>query len=89
MQHHLDFWVPVGCLILACVGLAGIIASLLYPKKKPEPDPIPALPFDGKCGVCGLEHGSNAAWDSDLRACVTALLAVVPKRGDHGRFAKR
>ena len=90
-MKHLDFWIPMVGLLLASAGLAALLAYVVCRNKKPEPDPIPlpALPFNGKCGVCGVEHGSNAAWDGDLRACVTALLALVPKRGDHGRFTKR
>lgn len=102
MQHHLDFWIPVAGLILFCAGLAFLIAGKLSPKKKDldisayklAPIDMDAplegrLPFVGACQVCGLEHGSNAAWDGDKQACVDALLAIVPKRGEHGRFAKR
>ncbi len=50
---------------------------------------VKAAVLYGKCGACGLEHGSDAARDGNKQACIDALLAKMPKRGEHGRFAKR
>jgi len=105
MKLPADYWIGIAACLVVSAGVALIVASLRRKSFKPQVEPLPILTdvfiadidasrvYTGtitrKCSVCHLEHGSDAAWDGNKQACIDALLAKIPKRGEHGRFAKR
>ncbi len=101
MKFGTGLWFPASGLILLGAGLAYLLACKFRPTKEPDISDYKLAPLDmnaplegarrffGECHVCGQTHGSDAARDGNKQACIDALLAKMPKRGEHGRFAKR
>jgi len=67
-------WLLVAGILLAALGLAGVVRALLRPAARPAVRPLPTSDVDGH--QHGHEHGERVGWL--LLAPVVALLMVAP-----------